>query len=47
MKDVVKHIVVKLVTNPINHMKLVAKPEFYKSVIFDKKLVAVHMKRPR
>jgi hypothetical protein len=47
MEDVEKHIDVKLVTDPIQYMRLVAKPNFDRSVIFDEKLVAVHMKKTK
>jgi hypothetical protein len=47
MEDVEKHIDVKLVTDPITYMKLVAKPNFDRSVKFDEKLVAVHMKKTK
>jgi hypothetical protein len=47
MEDVEKHVDVKLVTDPVTYMRLVAKPNFDRSVKFDEKLVAVHMKKTK
>jgi hypothetical protein len=47
MKDVEKHIDVKLVTDSVTLKKLVAKPNFDHNVIFSENLVATHMKKTR
>jgi hypothetical protein len=47
MEDVKKHTDVKLVIDPIEYMKLIAKPNFDRSVKFDEKLAAVHMKETK
>jgi hypothetical protein len=45
MQDVEKHVDVRLVTDPVAYMRLVAKPNFDRSAKFEKKLVAVHTKK--
>jgi hypothetical protein len=47
MQDVAKHIDVRLVSDPVAYMRLVAQPNFDRSVKFDEKLVAVHMKKTK
>jgi hypothetical protein len=46
-EDVQKHVHVQLVTDPVACMRLVAKPNFDRSVKFHEKLVAVHMKKTK